>query len=387
MKISLCMIVKNEEKYMKMCLENAMKLVDEVIIVDTGSTDKTKEIIEKISGNIKIIDYRWQDDFSKARNISLENATGDWILMLDADEKLLCDPDKVRETLANTKAAGYKIPLYNIINTKTVVYSAVYIKFFRNNKGYKYKGRIHEQINLPDAGLNENIIDEKIAKVMHYGYLESIVKGKSKSERNLRILKKELKEDPNNPFIYYNIGVGYHMAGDYEKSLKYFFKCNSIASKKSLTRITLYEIDMSKRIAECLAQLKKYDECIDMIDELLSDNCYKRFVDLEYLKGMCYYLQKQYKEAIKCFHKCTEMGETKEFLSVLGMGSFKAKFMMARCYVELKDELKAINCFMESVFDTNNFLNEGLDDFRIFLKNTNRVEILEQLNKLVSEKN
>ncbi|MDD3223524.1 MAG: glycosyltransferase [Clostridium sp.] len=387
MKISLCMIVKNEEKYIKMCLENAMKVADEAIIVDTGSTDRTKEIINEFGGNIKVIDYKWEDDFSKARNISIDNATGDWILMLDADEKLLCDAGKVKSILKSEKLDGYRIPLYNILDVNTVAYSAVYIKFFKNKNQYRYSGRIHEQLYIPNMIEEDNIMDNKICKVIHYGYLQSTFKEKDKSNRNLEILKKELKEDPNSPFVYYNIGVSYVTAGNHEKALKYFFKCNNLARKENPTGITTYEIEMARRIADCLIHLKKYDECIEMVDNLLSDDCYKGFVDLEYTKGLCYYMQKKFDEAIKSFEKCVDMGDTRKFISVLGAGSFKAKHSMAICYVELKEEVKAINCFMESVFDPNNFMHEGIEDFRKYLIFNKRIEILNQLNKLASKFN
>src|SRR3989338_5592832 len=82
--ISLCMITKNEEKYLEQCLNSVKDLVDETIIVDTGSTDKTKEIAKRF--NAKVYDFKWADDFSAARNESLKHATKDWILILDADE-------------------------------------------------------------------------------------------------------------------------------------------------------------------------------------------------------------------------------------------------------------------------------------------------------------
>lgn len=383
MKISLCMIVKNEEKYIRMCLENAIKLVDEAIIVDTGSTDKTKKIISEFHGNIKIIDYKWEDDFSKARNISIEAATGDWILMLDADEKLLCDAQEVRNILENAEFDGYKIPLYNILNTNNIVYSSVYLKFFKNNRGYKYSGSIHEQLNVPDMENEKNSIDSSISKIIHYGYLGSVMKERDKAQRNLKILKKQIKDSPNDPFVIYNIGVSYEASEEYEKALKYFFKANDILKKIDSTGLTLYEIDMAKRICECLINLKKYDDCIMLASNLLSDKEYKEYVDLQYLKSWCYFLQKKYKKAVESFEKCVEMGDTKKFISILGMGSFKPKFMLARCYVELKEEVKAINYFMESIFDPNNFMHEGIDDFRKYLMINNRIEILNELNKLV----
>ncbi|HIG95637.1 TPA: glycosyltransferase family 2 protein, partial [Candidatus Woesearchaeota archaeon] len=87
-RLSLCMIVKDEERFLSACLESVRGLVDEAIIVDTGSSDKTKEIargfVDQIGG--KLLDFVWADNFSAARNESLKYATGDWILVLDADE-------------------------------------------------------------------------------------------------------------------------------------------------------------------------------------------------------------------------------------------------------------------------------------------------------------
>jgi glycosyltransferase involved in cell wall biosynthesis len=377
------MIVKNEEKYIKMCLENAMKLADEAIIVDTGSTDRTKEIIKEFDGNIKIIDYKWEEDFSKARNISLEAATGDWILMLDADEKLLCDDKQVREILKNAETEGYRMSLYNIINTNSILFSSVYLKIFKNHKGYKYSGRIHEQLSLPKMNMEKSSIDSSICKIIHYGYLANVMKDRNKIQRNLDILKKQLQENPDDPFVCYNIGVAYELNQDYEKALKYFFKSNDRLKKVDPTGLDLYEIDMARRICECLVILKKYDECINLVDNLLSDKNFEGFVDLVYISGYCHFVQKKYMKAIEIFNNCISIGDTTKFMSILGMGSFKAKFMMARCYVELKEELKAINSFMESIFDSNNFLHEGIDEFRKYLIITNRNEILDGLNKLV----
>ncbi|WP_053240981.1 glycosyltransferase family 2 protein [Clostridium sp. DMHC 10] len=302
MKISLCMIVKNEEKYIKMCLENAMKLADEAIIVDTGSTDKTKKIIGEFNNsNIKLIDYKWEDDFSKARNISIEAAKGDWILMLDADEKLLCNVDKVRNILEKAKSESYRIPLYNILNTSNVVYSSVYLKLFKNNRGYKYFGRIHEQLNVKDDQINGNGIDSSIAQIIHYGYLGNVIKDREKAKRNLKILRKQLKDNPNDPFVRYNIGASYEVAGNYKKALEYFFKANDILKRGDPTGLTLYEIDMAKRICECLINLKKYDDCIMLASNLLTDNKYKGYVDLQYIKSWCYFFTKEIQKSCRKF--------------------------------------------------------------------------------------
>jgi len=101
--ISLCMIAKNEESNLADCLNSAKGIADEIIIVDTGSTDRTKEIAKKFSA--KIYDFKWMDDFSAARNESLKHAAKDWVLVLDADEALDEEGKKAIRELVNGKEA------------------------------------------------------------------------------------------------------------------------------------------------------------------------------------------------------------------------------------------------------------------------------------------
>lgn len=384
MKISLCMIVKNEEKYIKMCLENAFKLADEAIIVDTGSTDKTIDIIKKFGDKVKIITYKWNNDFAEARNISLEKATGDWILMLDADEKLLCNNVAVREILEDSQVEGYEIPLYNIIDSKSVLYSAVYCKLFRN-KGYRYKGEIHEQLNIENSGVNVVNIDSTICKVIHYGYLGSNMKKKDKANRNLEILLEQENKDPDNPYVHYNLGASYSVKHEYKKALDHFFKCNELLTKSSKVEITKYEVDMVKRIAECYYCLHENELCIDFINDMVKDSVFNGFVDLYYMLGNCYFNIKNYDESENAFKKCIEIGETKEYISIKGMGSFWPKLALARLNVVRNNIVEAINMYMECVFDPNNIVGEGIDEFRTFLTKNNLTEILNGFNKIIDK--
>lgn len=384
MKISLCMIVKNEEKYIKMCLENALKLADEVIIVDTGSTDKTVEIIKQFGEKVKLINYKWTNDFSAARNISLEGAEGDWILVLDADEKLLCNPDEVRKQLENSNIEGYEIPLYNIISRETIVYSAVYCKLFRNKKGYKYEGAIHEQINIKDKVNDIKEISSSICKVIHYGYIESDIKQKDKTKRNLDILLEEKKKNPDNPFIYYNIGVCLEVEGEYQKALDNFFKCNKLANAEDKYSITEYEIDMVKRMAECYYGMKEYELCINFINDLVKDKIFEKYVDLYFILGNCYSIQLKYEEAINALNKCIEIGETTQFVSIKGRGSFQPKLLIAKIYADMGKVSEAVMQYIETVFDPNNIMKIGLAEAREYMKVHNYTEVLQQFDKLVT---
>ena len=117
-KLSLCMIVKNEEKFLEQCLNSVRELVDEIVIVDTGSTDKTKEIAAKFTN--KIFDFQWCDDFSAARNESLKHATGDWILVLDADETIAWkDLSEIRKLIddADASVSGFVLLQRNYVSS------------------------------------------------------------------------------------------------------------------------------------------------------------------------------------------------------------------------------------------------------------------------------
>ena len=168
--ISLCMIAKNEEKFLEQCLNSVKGLVDEIIIVDTGSSDKTKEIAAKFTD--KIYDFEWCNDFSAARNKSLRYAASDWIFVLDADETIAKeDHSKIKSVINSTDAVGFLITQRNYtdeshaaewISAKNDKYTESkiatgwfpipIIRLFKNSKNVVYTGPVHEK---PDDSLTK----------------------------------------------------------------------------------------------------------------------------------------------------------------------------------------------------------------------------------------
>src|SRR3989338_5048832 len=160
--ISLCMITKNEEGNLEYCLNSTKNIADEIVIVDTGSTDKTKAIAKKF--NAKIFDFKWVDDFSAARNESLKHAAKEWILILDADEILGEDSvNKVKELTKDKENDAFSFIQKNYTNDSSIagfvseehkkndgVYSGWYgsliVRMFRNKKGYEFSGTVHELV-------------------------------------------------------------------------------------------------------------------------------------------------------------------------------------------------------------------------------------------------
>ncbi len=163
------MIVKNEENCLARCLRSVASLVDEMIVVDTGSTDKTVEIAEE--NGATVFTDEWRDDFSSSRNVSLDKATGDWMLVMDADEELRAeDIPSIRPLLEDSEMKGYLIEIVSrSINNDNPSEARIHrsVRLFRNDPRYRYEGTIHEEIDLdPNPSLS---IGAAPATIYHYG--------------------------------------------------------------------------------------------------------------------------------------------------------------------------------------------------------------------------
>ena len=216
--ITLSMIVKNEEKYLQGCLESVKDIVDEIVLVDTGSSDNTIEIAKKY--NAEIFYFDWINDFSAARNYALENSKGSWILYLDADERI--DPNSVNEIKRITENPR-KSAFYCTVKSIDPEYgdnSMRYIRLFAKNPGIKFSGKIHEQIQ-PSLVKNDYLLVNSIVLINHIGYDISASERKLKAERNLSLLSKEY-ESTKSPYYAFQLANTYNIFGDIENSKKYF---------------------------------------------------------------------------------------------------------------------------------------------------------------------
>lgn len=205
--ISLCMIVKNEEQRLSGCLESVRGMVDEVIVVDTGSSDKTVETAKSLGA--KVFSHAWPGDFSKARNESLRHATGEWVLFLDADERLdsFGDPDCLRKAASMPGTDAFRVPIFNREpggKREPAVGGA--IRFFRNSPGMRFRGRVHEGVDLSLIEAGATVAHANFA-VDHYGYGQDPATVEGKYRRNLDLLEAELAEDPENAKARYHLGL------------------------------------------------------------------------------------------------------------------------------------------------------------------------------------
>ena len=193
-KLSACVIVKNEEKHLPRWLACVRQLADELIVVDTGSEDKTVEIAE--AGGARVFSFPWRDDFSAAKNFALEQAAGKWILFLDADEYFPPESiSRVRSLLEETdrdiRTAGILCRWVNFDedNGMQLQSAAVQLRLFRNLRGLRYKGRIHEALDVPKR---YKVLATKEIEIHHTGYSQNIAA--DKLLRNRRLLLRDIEE-------------------------------------------------------------------------------------------------------------------------------------------------------------------------------------------------
>jgi len=219
--LSLCMIVKNEEKFLKDCLESVRDVVNQIVIVDTGSEDETGNIAA--SYGAEIYPFEWCDDFSAARNESIKYATGDWILWLDADERL--KPENKAELLSllrhETEPVAYIIHIENLLpDGKNYKLSSAH-RLFNNHKNISFSGRIHEQVSHSISRLGGRERECGVT-LTHLGYALDEEGQKSKNIRNRRLLERMVRDYPQNAYAHFTMAQHYGLTGMPHKALHHY---------------------------------------------------------------------------------------------------------------------------------------------------------------------
>lgn len=224
--LSQCMIVRNEEKNIERALSWGKDIMCEQIVVDTGSTDRTVELAEKMGA--KVFYFTWKDDFAAAKNYAIEQAKGDWIAFLDADEFF---PEKDAKRLMELLSQIGSDPRIAFVRTKmthlnqdgSIMGASFHDRIFRNHPDVRYCNRIHEVVqNCGELELLMFDAQEELM-ILHTGY-GTQVNRPQKAMRNLKLLKKELEQDPHNGHLVQYLGDSYDMAGEKELALDCYRK-------------------------------------------------------------------------------------------------------------------------------------------------------------------
>ena len=279
MLLTIGMIMKNEEKYLSSCLEGLKPILEaipsELIIVDTGSTDNSVEIAKKYTDDVRF--FEWCNDFSAARNVSLEGAKGEWYMFLDADE-IFTDTRGIIDFFKSGEYKKYNSASYTVRNyrdyekTEFADFSAP--RLTKILPDTKFIRKIHESLstyNYPLKNIENAICD-------HFGYVIADETSKKKCERNIPLLLEELELDPAEPMTYLQLVEAYNSV-DKEKSFYYCEKGMEICRQQA--HYSGHMILFHK--AELFALEGKFEEALGVIDE---HDEFKKLDGIEKVVGM-----------------------------------------------------------------------------------------------------
>lgn len=236
--VTAALIVKNESEHIENCLRRIINAVDEIVIVDTGSTDETIEISRKFS-KVKIIDFQWCDDFAAARNAAFPHITSDWVIWIDADEYLYDeDIHSIKEVAGIfhyiTAPVLIRVGIMSENDDDSITGKYSVSRMFRMKDKFKFFGKIHEQVVLNENNLyeNENIFSRAVRiRFLHHGYKSAEIQKKNKLERNINLLKKMVDENPNDPAWLFFYGRELFNSERFDESVEILEQCEKCSSQ------------------------------------------------------------------------------------------------------------------------------------------------------------
>lgn len=358
-KISLCMIVRNEERVLEACLNSAQPFFSEIIIVDTGSTDRTMQIARSFGAVVN--EVSWPDSFAEARNVSLEHATGKWIFWMDADDTL---PFGSGETLLNAainapeEIAGFVVPVRFVNDDPTFGTVVDHVKLFRNSQKHRFEGRIHEQI-LPAIRASGGEIVRLPVEVLHSGYDTSPGGQEQKRQRDDKLLKLELAERPNHPFVLFNLGMTAHFNGRHEEAIEWLAQClnNSVHEESHIRKAyALMAVSFRElgRLADALGTTQTGLKACPDDPELL------------FHRSIIFTRLERIQEAMGGYQRLLEIGPQSQHFSSAdnGIFSYKAEHNLAGLYLAVGNYRAARDLYLKSMESNPRHLNSTFELFR-----------------------
>lgn len=322
--ISVCIICKNEEKHIEECLKRLVPTGFEIIVVDTGSTDRSVEIAKKYTEHVYF--FEWCNDFSKAKNYAVSKASHDWILSLDSDEYLeYFDADALSSTLKSTSvstqfSAGRIIIRNRFTQDGAPTYEQVRVSRLFHRRHYGFQGAVHEQIEPLDTQISKTVFDCPIT-ILHVGYDLSEEEMQQKSKRNIDLLLKELANQGDDPYLFYQLGQSYRRIQDYESAFIYFDRGLSMDVDPNLE----YVQSMVESFGYTLLDLKRPKDALNLLGVY---DTFSHRADFVFLVGLIYMNNGLFEDSIREFIKATTIEE----FSVEGTNSYKALYNTAVIY-------------------------------------------------------
>jgi glycosyltransferase involved in cell wall biosynthesis len=340
--ISLCMIVKNEAETLARCLKSVRGIADELIVVDTGSTDTTVQIARSFGA--EIVSFPWNGDFAAARNAGLEQAKGTWVLILDADEEL--DAGSKGEMLLCAEHREYEAFFVKIQNhigldrSSQVITVNPILRMFRNRPQYRFSGIIHEQIAAviveatPAAAMHLSTV-----VVHHYGYADGVVAKKDKISRNVALLKEQLELNPQDAFHHFNMAVEYMRLGEYGPALEHIKQSLNFVEPDTSYVHLLYKYEI-----RCRAMLGDTAGALDACSRGIA--LFPDYPDLAHIKGILLLQTGEYAGARQALRQAFDTGASPPgYHTESGLGTYLTLAALGQLFQETGEDNEAIACY------------------------------------------
>ncbi len=346
--LSLVMIVKNEEEMLPGCLEAVRGAVDELVVVDTGSTDRTVEIARSFGA--KVVEFPWNGSFSDARNCSLDHATGDWIVYLDADEHLVPeDAPRLRELVARSWREAFYLAETNYTGGEESGSSVAHLalRVFKRRPGYRFEGRIHEQKTQAMPTYLAERFETTDIRIRHYGYLKSRIFSREKSRRNIELLEVEAREAPG-PFVDFNLGSEYMSLGEFETACTFLDRAWDTVRREPGWVGKGYAPMLASRVVQSRREAGDTAGARIAIGEALAH--YPDNTELVLQAALCADAEGELGEAVQLAERCLEMGEAPtRYSATVGCGTYLAQCLLAQLRGKQGDPMVAEELYRQAL--------------------------------------
>ncbi|WP_342562889.1 glycosyltransferase family 2 protein [Paenibacillus sp. FSL R7-0345] len=343
--IGVHLIIRNEAALLPACFQSVAG-ADELIVVDTGSEDYSIAVAEAYGA--RVLQYKWEDDFAKARNTGLAHATADWILVLDADEVLNTPLEKIRQLLIGATVEAFTVSIDNLLGRRAeerLHHRAV--RLFRGGQGYRYSGKIHEGIDQAIISRHgTSVIGHSSVQLVHYGYLPEIMLQKNKAARNLKLLRTAAAEHPEDDFYRYNLAVACCQTGLLQEAEELL--------RHTLNRAPLqasYRPAMIRDLGKIFQSAGK----MTAIDALLARELerYSDYPDLHYLQGQSWESQGLPERAFQAYQHAEALSANtlaqEKYVSEQGISTFRPLHRMGEIARQLGKPEEAARLFHRSL--------------------------------------
>jgi glycosyltransferase involved in cell wall biosynthesis/FMN phosphatase YigB (HAD superfamily)/predicted Zn-dependent protease len=385
-RLSLCLIVKNEERFLARCLQSVHGLAAQIVVVDTGSTDRTVAIAREHGAEVH--DFVWGDDFSAARNAALEHATGDWILMLDADEELSADGrEKLALALQDPAVMAWRLPLVDVGREAG---GFTYVpRLYRNAPGLFYLGRVHEQVfssvevRCAEWGLANRIGE---ATLIHHGYTDEMMRDRNKVERNLRLLERAVEEMPGEPHLLMHLGLELARSDRAAEALERDREAfQSLSSRPAREVVPELRETLLMQYCSHLTAAKRFDDVVQVLTSPLAAMGGGLTASMNFSLGLAYLELRRFSEAADQMRQClAKRGQRGFSLVSAEINTAAPHHCLALSLAQTGDAAAAEQAFKDGLTETGheNVLRLG---YARFLTGQNRpVEALHQLHDMVA---